>query len=151
MDEFEKLMAMITGQAEDALEELGKRADLTNPRDAEHIKDIMKIMCYADKLMGGEDGYSGNYPMTGDYSGDGSWNAQGDYSRTGGNQVGNMGGGTYSNARRGHWVRGHYSRRRDSSGRYSRLSIEEHMDAMEREATTPEEREKIKKMRQMMR
>lgn len=138
MDEFEKLMAMITGQAEDALEELGKRADLTNPRDA-------------DKLMGGEDGYSGNYPMTGDYSGDGSWNAQGDYSRTGGNQVGNMGGGTYSNARRGHWVRGHYSRRRDSSGRYSRLSMEEHMDAMEREATTPEEREKIKKMRQMMR
>jgi len=149
MDEFEKLMAMITGQAEDALEELGKRADLTNPRDAEHIKDIMKIMFYADKLMGGEDGYSGN----GDYSGDGSWNAQGDYSRTGGNQGGNnMGGGTYSNARRGeHWVRGHYSRRRDSSGRYSRMSMEEHMDAMEREAATPEEREKIKKMRQIMR
>lgn len=142
MDEFEKLMAMITGQAEDALETLGKRADLTNPRDAEHIKDVMKIMCYADKLMGCEDGYSGAM-----YSGDGVWAANGDYSTA---NNGNMGGG-YSNARREHWVRGHYSRRRDPSGRYSRMSMSEHLDAMEREAKTEEEREKIKKMRQMMR
>lgn len=131
MDEFEKLMAMITGQAEDALEKLGKEAELTNPRDAEHIKNVMKIMCYADKLMDGGDGYSNA----------GDWHAEGNYSRDG---------DTYA-MRRGGYSRQHYSNRRDSRGRYSGMTMAEHLDAMEREAKTPEEREKIKKMRQMMR
>lgn len=149
MDEFEKLMAMITGQAEDALEELGKRADLKNARDAEHIKDVMKIMCYADKMMGGEDGYSGRY------SRDGNWYADGDYAHNDGAANGGMN-GAYANgssyARRGeHWVRGHYSRRRGGGMGYSGMTMEEHMDAMEREAKTPEERDKVKRMRQMMR
>lgn len=139
MDEFEKLMAMVTGQAEDALEKCAKEADLKNPRDTEHIKDLMKILHYADGMMTGS---SQTAPM--DYSRTGGdWRVEGTVGRTDGNSYAN--GSSY--ARRGeHWVRGHYSRRRGGSG-YSGMTMQDHIDAMMADATTPQEREMVDKFR----
>ena len=144
MDEFEELMAMLAGISEDALEKCIKEADLDrNVNDAQHIFFLTGILKNIEKLVGDTPGYSGAMAPT-----TGTWNAQGDYS-------GNNGipqNGEYSGARMGqHWVKGHYSRRRGGNGRYSRMSMMEHFDAMEREAKTDEEREKIRKARQMIR
>lgn len=115
-------LRMIAGQAESALDQIARDADYRRPADAEHIKNLLGIMCKAEELEGGA-GYSQrNYPMMG-YSGT-------DYEN----------GSSYARNRLGQYT----------TPRYSRMTMEEHLAAMESEAHTPEERQKIAAMRQIL-
>lgn len=65
MEDIERLISMITGQAKEAMEHCAKRADYTNPRDAEHIVKLMKIMYYGKCLDPKESYAMGAYQMDG--------------------------------------------------------------------------------------
>lgn len=120
MDEFEKLMAMVEGQAEDALRKCARDADMQDPRKAAHIKDLMKIMHYSESMMGGT---SQAYPT---YSRDGDWRVEGTIGRSRDD--------------------GYTSRGRMRRG----MTMQDHLDAMASEAMTPQEREMVERFRKEM-
>lgn len=114
-------LRMIAGQAENALEQIARDADYRRPADAEQVKNLLCIIHKADELEGGS-GYSRlNYPMM--YSGTNYEN-----------------GSSYARNRMGQYT---------NRGGYSRMSMEEHLAQMEQDAT-PEERQKIAAMRQIL-
>ena len=114
-------LRMIAGQAESALEQIARDADYRRPADAEQVKNLLCIIHKTEELEGGA-GYSQrNYPMMG-YSGT-------DYEN----------GSSYARNRLGQYT----------TPRYSRMTMEEHLAQMEQDAT-PEERQKIAAMRQIL-
>ncbi len=85
--------------------------------------------------------------LDGGYSSDGEWEASGSYNR----------GSSYAGRRGTHYVRGHYSRDsryRDGRVMYSRgdgrEQMIEHLDRMERDASTDKERDAIRRCREQI-
>ena len=121
-------LRMICGQAEDALERTARQADLTRPGDAEQVKNLIGIIYKAEGMMEATSGYSqAGYPMPMGYSG--TYDNGSSYGGRSRNQL------------------GQYVSR---SGGYSRMTMEEHLAAMEADAQNPEDRQKIAAMRQIM-
>lgn len=120
------------------LDEISEKGELS-AGDLEAVHKLTDTIKNIDKIMMLEEG---------DYSRDGEWEARGSYDR--GNSYG----------RRGtHYVRGHYSRdgesygRNRGNGRYSRDGggMMQEMQRMLDEAQTPDEREDIQRVMDMMR
>ena len=124
-----EILHMIHGQAEEALDHISRQADLNRPGDAEQVKNLLGIIYKSECLLDDFDGYSqAGYPMP-----------------MGGTYHDNYDNGSSYGGRSRNRM-GQYTRR----GGYSRMTMEEHLAAMEADAVTAEERQKIAAMRQMM-
>lgn len=116
------------------LDEMAAKRDLSTADldRAWKLTSISKNICKVEEMAGG-------------YSGDGMWTARGDYYRDGNSRA---------------YDQGSSYRHRDSMGRYARDgyprdgysggSMQEHLDAMLRDARTEEERRMIEDMRRKM-